>query len=412
MAGRDNRAAVFDLVRSAGTVSRVKLAQHSGLTEASVSRIVKSLLDEGIVVETGHGVSTGGKRPTLLTLSPRARQAAGVYLSDYQVRIVIADLAGDVLLTRILGRGRMTSGRQDLVLAVASALDDMLVEIKVDRAALLGVGVASPGRAETIRRGLTDDLEWTWLAIERDLAAASGLFVLVENDATCAALGEYWASRTPASRDLGVVTVAGGIGFGLVTGGDVYRGASSNAGELGHVSVGFDGPDCYCGAKGCLELFASPGSMVKAALSQPELAERIGLTAAKLDTGEAFDRIARAAVAGDEGAHRVVVAAARALGAAIVSVTNVMDLDQVVLTGPTLDVIGSIFVKEVDDVVRRTAFARDAHLIQVRLASSGDDVAAVGAATLIVHHLLGRGTGPRTLITPLQAPAPMSRKTS
>ena len=389
MNGTDNRAAVFDLIRSEGTVSRVALAHGSGLTEASVSRIVKTLLEEGVVIEKGQGVSTGGKRPTLLELNAAGKHAVGVYLSDYEVRIVLTNLSGVVLASRTRGFGKVTVSRDEFVSSAAHDIAHLLAERKVDRTSVLGVGVAIPGHFSSTPRDATDETEWAWSVIEHDLATATGFLVLLENDATCAAMGEYWASRAPSAQDLGVVTIASGIGFGLVTNGDVHRGASSNAGELGHVSVDMAGPSCYCGSRGCVELYAAPRSMVAAGRRDADLAKLLGAESSS-DTSASYSSLARAAVDGNESARAIIASAAKALGAAIVSVANVLDLDQVVLTGPALDVAGPLIVDEVGRIVSQTVFAREAHPVHIRLSASRDDPAAVGAATLVIHHLLDR----------------------
>src|SRR4029078_6170141 len=93
----DTRSAILDLVRSSGTVSRVELAQLSGLTPSSITRIVKSLIDERLVIETGFGDSTGGKRPSLIELNPKAGYAVGLSLDDERRTHAVADLGGPVV---------------------------------------------------------------------------------------------------------------------------------------------------------------------------------------------------------------------------------------------------------------------------------------------------------------------------
>src|ERR1700712_2151299 len=91
------RSAILDMVRSGGTVSRTELAEMSGLTATSITRVVKSLIADGLVVETGFGESTGGKRPSLLELNPTGRFAVGVSLDSGRLTYVVTDLVGKVI---------------------------------------------------------------------------------------------------------------------------------------------------------------------------------------------------------------------------------------------------------------------------------------------------------------------------
>ena len=100
----NTRSAVLDLIRSGGVVSRGDLVQLSGLTAPSITRIVKVLIEDGLVIETGYGDSTGGKRRTLLELNASSRYAIGLSLDDARLTYVVTDLAGN-LVGRLVAEG-------------------------------------------------------------------------------------------------------------------------------------------------------------------------------------------------------------------------------------------------------------------------------------------------------------------
>jgi predicted NBD/HSP70 family sugar kinase len=396
----DTHGAILDLIRSGGEISRVELALRSGLTEASVSRIVKQLLLDGVIAETGRGISTGGKRPTLLQLNSGSRHAVGILVSETRVEYVVTDLAGKVIAASE-APGMAHQSRAELVGRAVVDVEAMLAQAGVALSTVLGIGVATPGRQEfrdySTAQNPFDYTEWVWGLIEADLAAASGRPISVENDSTCAAIGEFWSSRAPTAKDFGVVNIANGIGFGLVTAGDVYRGASSNVGEIGHTILDVNGQECPCGNRGCLETMASTPRIVADALAQPDLVARLGLTGTVSEMWEDYERICIAAAAGDEEAARPIIDAARLIGKALVSVTNVLDLERIVLTGPALDHVGRIFTDVVSDELDHRAFVRNVHPTEVSLSESGRHSAAVGAATLIIHERLGAIRRPRDL---------------
>ncbi|MCJ1688353.1 ROK family transcriptional regulator [Rathayibacter sp. VKM Ac-2927] len=396
----DNYGALLDLIRSGGSISRVELAVRSGLTEASVSRIVKQLLSDGVIAETGRGVSTGGKRPTLLQLDNASRHAIGLFIAETRVECVLTDLAGRVIASAT-SPGMAHQNRAALVTRAAESVDQLLIDARVDSETLLGIGVAVSGRQAfsgyATRVHPFDLAEWQWSLIERDLREATGRSISVENDSTCAAIGEFWSSRAPAAKDFGVVNISNGIGFGLVTGGDVYRGATSNVGEIGHMVLDVDGPECPCGNHGCLERLAAPPQIVDNALRNPGLVARLGLSGDGEDTLEDYDRIATAAVDGDDEARDLLTAAARYIGIALVSLTNVLDLERIVLTGPALDIAGQLVVDVVAAELQKRAYVRDIHPTEVRLADSGRHASAIGAAALVIHERLGAVRRPREL---------------
>ena len=107
-------SAILDLIRSVGTVSRTELIDRSGLTGASITRIVRQLLDEGLIAETGLGESTGGKRRTLISLNPSARSSVGVSLDHDRIAYVDIDLSGRVL-TEHSGRGTGSRSLSDVI---------------------------------------------------------------------------------------------------------------------------------------------------------------------------------------------------------------------------------------------------------------------------------------------------------
>ncbi|CAM5648652.1 hypothetical protein SALBM311S_07602 [Streptomyces alboniger] len=127
-------------------MSRVELAELTGLTNQTVSNVVRKLLDAGLVTETGYAPSSGGKRRTLLAARPEGAYALGVHLDPDAAVIVLVDLAGEAITTR---RVRLTvpSEPTDVVRRVARAALRLVDRSAVDPARLLGLGIAAPDRS-------------------------------------------------------------------------------------------------------------------------------------------------------------------------------------------------------------------------------------------------------------------------
>lgn len=386
----NTRRAILDLIRSGGVVSRIDLVERSGLTATSITRIVKILLAEGLVIETGLGGSTGGKRRTLLELNAGSRYAVGVSLDDARLNYVVTDLAGNSV-GRMVTPGLGDTYPPTVIERIADELEALLSRLDIRHADVVGVGVAGAGRMDAtggVLRASRQATEWEDFAVQEALEGASGLTVILENDSACAALGEFWAGRIPATQDFATLYMATGIGCGIVIDGKIYGGASSNAGEIGHMVVDANGPDCWCGSRGCLEVLAAPRSVVRRAMGSAAIVKSLGLSGAVTEVRREFALIARAAVQGDETCLELIEESAKYLAVAVVSLTNLMDLDRLHLAGPSLADAGSIYYRIIRDRVENVAFMRTVHPVRVELSEMGIESAALGAAAVMLQSTL------------------------
>ncbi len=388
-----SRALIVDLIRSSGPISRVELTQATGLTQPAVSMIVRKLLDDNVIVEAGSAPSTGGKPRKLLDINRRARIGIGVQLGFEAMTLVATDTNGGVL-----ARQRLWGARQDeptaVVSRIAEAVDRFLEGSALRGADAAGVAVVVPGPIDAAHGGMLNApalRPWTGFALREELERRIDAPVLVDNDASAAAVGEFWSRGVSRYSSFGAIYIGTGIGAGVVVDGALHRGASSNAAELGHITVDPDGPQCSCGNWGCLELYASPGALVASTEGLPDF-EGLDLSYAAADSQASFDALSRAAVAGHTAAEALLTRGARLVAAATLTLCNLFDLDEVVLTGPGLANAGSIYARETRTALTR-AFARHAHDITAELSSNPRDAAAIGAAAMTLQEQLAPGHG-------------------
>jgi predicted NBD/HSP70 family sugar kinase len=387
----ETRSAVLDLIRSEGEISRTDLARRSALTEKTISVIVKNLLDAGVIVEAGYAKSTGGKRPILLRLNDKELYAIGLTLDVDRSIGVLCGLDGTEI-TRIETDGTGQDDPAVVLDRLAPVLLDLLDRRGIDKTSVMGIGVASGGRQtwqREFRSGPDTTLADLWepYPTEKELGRRTGLRVIRENDANCAALGEYWTSGGSANRDFVTVYMAYGIGAGIVIGGTVYRGTSDNAGEIGHILADPQGPRCWCGRTGCLDAVASPRAITQQIVDDPELrsACRIG---DNTSFGEVYRLYARAVLEADMAATNLFRRTSQYLAVAINDVVNTLDLAQVTLAGPGFGQLGEHYRNVVETRLADYAFMRELHPIIVRLSRGGADAAALGAASVVLHRQL------------------------
>jgi predicted NBD/HSP70 family sugar kinase len=394
----ETRGAILDLIRSEGEISRTDLARRSALTEKTISGIVKSLIDSGVVVESGYARSTGGKRPILLRLNDKELYAVGVTLDVARCIIVLCALDGaELARSEIRGIG---SEQPTVVLRrVSSTVLRLLQRRGIDKEAVVGVGVALGGRRGSPLGWRIDaafaDL-WEPFPTEDELARLTGLSVLRENDANCAALGEYWTTGSSPTRDFATIYMAHGIGCGVVIGGSIYRGASGNAGEIGHTLADPHGVACWCGRYGCLETVASPRAITEQILHDPTLRAVCKVTDT-MHFGEIYERYGQLAREGVEPVVSLFQTAADHLASAVINLVNTLDLDLISLAGPGFAGLGENYRRIIEGRLADTAFMREVHPITVRLGSAGPDAAALGAASVVLH----RELTPHRLAAPL-----------
>ncbi|WP_189147890.1 ROK family transcriptional regulator [Streptomyces lacrimifluminis] len=403
-----NAALVLDLLRTAGAegISRLELAERTGLTPQAVSKITARLRAEGLATQAGHRASTGGKPRTVLRLVPEAGHAVGVHLDRDEVRVVLVDLMGTVVGERRAPLN-LGAGADVVVEGVAGEVEALLggespeVEALPGRhsgeaetlrgarpgrsgapredgsrkaeampggrpgeagrpgepgvrvGALLGVGVALPGpldHARGVLHRVTGFPEWDGFPLRDALARRLGVPVAVDKDTNAAALGLAVGGEGGSFAYLHLGT---GLGAGLVIGGALRRGARTGAGEFGHQVVQLDGPPCGCGDRGCIE------ALCLGAVARGDLDE-----------------------------------AARVLGAGAANLVGLLDIDRVLLGGRTVAAAPDRFVRGVAAVLAGRARREGAErAVPVRVAPGGARGVAEGAAQLLLAPLFGRAEG-------------------
>ncbi|WP_333774530.1 ROK family transcriptional regulator [Streptomyces sp. IBSBF 3136] len=352
-----NTALVLDLLRTAGAagISRLELAERTGLTPQAVSKITARLRDEGFAAEAGRRASTGGKPRTVLRLVPEAGHAVGVHLDRDELRAVLVDLDGTVVGQR-RGPLDLGAGAEAVLGGVAGVVRELVAEVLgspglATAGSLLGVGVALPGpldHARGVLHRVTGFPEWEGFALRDALTGRLGVPVVVDKDTNAAALGLSVAGEGGSFAYLHLGT---GLGAGLVIGGHVHRGARTGAGEFGHQVLQLDGPPCGCGNRGCVEV------LCLSAVSRGEVGE-----------------------------------AARVLGVGAGNLVGLLDIDLVLLGGRTVAAAPDTYVRgvaEVLDARARREGIPDA-TVPVRVAPGGERLVAEGAAQLLLAPLFGR----------------------
>jgi predicted NBD/HSP70 family sugar kinase len=384
-----NQQVVLETIRGASGVSRTEIAHDTGLTAQTISNIVRRLLDEGLVVESGKKSSARGGKPKVnLEINPDAGYALGAQIDRDEIALVLLNLGGQPL-RRV--RHAMPAGQapEEVVHLLAKSAKELIQEAGgVDRK-MLGLGVASPGPLDPENGVLYEPpgfKNWEEVPIKQMLQERTGYPVLVDNDAMAAAVGERWVGKARGTDNYAFVYNGWGLGAGLFLEGHVYRGATGTAGEFGHTSLDPNGPECECGNRGCLIRYCSPREIISAVERRLHAGESSSLRYSWLKKPGQLDlaTIRAAAIAGDQVAAEELAASGRMLGRAIVGMVNLLDLQMVVLGGKALGEAAYIYRREVEEALRKILYP-ERREVRVELSGAGEDSGAVGAASVVLH---------------------------
>jgi predicted NBD/HSP70 family sugar kinase len=381
--GGYNQAVILDAIRrSEDGVSRVELAARTGLSPQTVSNVTRRLLDEGFIVDSGTVSAGVGKPRTILRLDSGGRYAIGVHLDPTVITVVLLDLASQVIADRTISTP--ASGEAPLTIArIVETIDDLLGETGISRDRVIGVGVAAPGPIDMAAGTVLNPPllhGWRDVAIRDELADALAMPVLLEKDVTAAAVAELWAGGAADDRNAIFFYYGTGIGTGVILRNEVVRGVTGNAGDIAALIVGVADGDLRRPA-----ITAMPSVLVETAIAQGVLPSQSGPLGTE-DVRVLFAQLAQAAVDGDQQALRLLDAVADDIADGLVQLINLLDVDHVYFGGPFIPVMGEFLLARVPSRVHDAALLVVPHEIQFEASRFGDDVAAIGAATIVLDH--------------------------
>jgi N-acetylglucosamine repressor len=390
-----NQYLVLQLIQGRGPISRKDIAQLSGLSPASVTGITGELIERGLVREVGEVEVDGraGRRAVLLRLNPEAGFVVGVKLAVRAISCVLTDLDANVLYameTPLEGDGQARQAGEllppdEMIQATIEAVESLLAVAQVDRTRLLGIGVGVNGIVDS-EAGISrtaPHFGWRDVPLAAPLAAHFGIPVLLENDARTLTIAEQWFGAGRGVDHFVTVVVGYGIGAGVVTNGQIYRGALSGAGEFGHIVLQVDGPPCSCGKQGCLEALAGEPAILR----QVGQALAAGVPSALAGADSlSLEVVARAADAGDVLARRVLSNAGRWLGVGMASLISILNPQLLIINGEAV-CAGRWYFEPMEVALRAHAFDGLADSLRILTEPGGNEMWARGAACVVLSAL-------------------------
>jgi len=326
-----NRRIILDLIRTRQPVSRADLARLSGLQRSTISLITEQLMTEQWVTQGALGHLPRGRKPRFLHLNVERAGIIGVNVRPTNTTIALADLNANFIAHESFS----TDADPNVFIKDLTRRLESFIKLHPN-IYFEGIGVSMPGRVDSVSKKLVfaPNLGWRDVDLQTPLERATGLVIEIENAANACALAEIWFDRrSNGIQDLIAVTVSEGIGTGIISNGQLLRGAGGVAGEFGHISINENGALCKCGNRGCWEVYASNTAAINeyVRITSSGVAKKRGAQTEK--DAPSFDDILRLSEQGDTKAVEVLERMGHYLGVGFAMLIAGMSPSMIVVVG-------------------------------------------------------------------------------
>lgn len=385
--------ALIDLIRfTPGGISRSELARQLGLSRAAISSVVIAMQRKGLIGEVEEG-KHGGRKPIVLKINPELGFVIGIDMGASHVTLILADFS-----TKTLQEMHMPIdiqlGPRICLGQVDTYLNEMLgnAGLLMSQVKAVGVGIPGPVLAELGVVSSSPTLPtWDGFPIRDMLQTMWKCPVSVNNDAELGVLGEWACGAGRGEKDVVYIKVGVGIGAGLLLDGQIYRGQTGCAGEIGHVVLVKNGPLCHCGNHGCLEALAGGWAIVQQARAAVQNGRQTSLREKQPLDALLPQDVVLAAGQGDEVAQKIVAEAGVSIGLAAAGLVNVVNPGMVIIGGSMVQ-NGDLLLEPIRREVQQRSLRAASRAVRIVPALLGRRSSGMGAVTraisLAIHRLV------------------------
>ena len=388
---RVNKKKILNLIYNGQPISRAEATKKSGISAPTVSRIVDSLIKEGLVQEIGTGKSTGGRCPRMLKMADTENYIIGIDLGTTNIYGILADLNAKIIYEEKRPT-KLGEGFYKIMDQTAEVIETLINQAKDRNKRLCGIGMAVAGLINKQRNivEFSPNFHWHDVDIIGNLGKRFDMPIFFDNVTRVMALGELCYGVGKQYQDFIFVNIGYGIGAGIILNGSPLLGANGMAGEFGHITIEKDSKiQCDCGNFGCLEALASGRGIARAA--QNALEKGADSILAKMCKGNiqtvSAEMVATAAKKGDALAWNVFQQAAEYIGIGIFSLINLFNPEAIIIGGGVIQA-GEILFDNVRKTINARSLNRSSRGVPVLAPTFGLKVAAIGAVALVMNKLL------------------------
>jgi len=337
-----NQELMIEYLMKNGETSRAQLAKDLSISKPTVSLNAEKLLEKELLIETGEGLSSGGRKPTLLNFNYDHKIIVAIDLNRNQPLIALSNLSGRLMFSTSLEM-MVTESKPFLIQRLTTAINELIINHAYDMTSLGAISIAVPGVIDDVNDKIfanPQDNLWTDLNLKKVLTEIYHVPVLMKNDISMAALGVKHYGLGKDYDDLLYVSAGHGIGGGIILKGELLEGKRNFAGELGITRLNGDKT---------LEEQIGSSAIVERIKADIKLGQECKLS---LDQPLTLKEIKTAITAGDEYLIEVIKSSANILGNAVANIALILDLEAIVVGG-VLSEVGDLFITNIEDRVQQ-----------------------------------------------------------
>ena len=309
----------------------------------------------------------------------------GVDLGGTNVKVALVDKNGKIVYTNSEPT-RAELGYQYVISNIKQVIYASLKETDISKDAVGGIGIGCPGQIDSVNgivRKLPNLPGWVNIPLAQIMEEEFSLPTKLDNDVRCATLGEYNFGAGKGATNLICITVGTGIGSGIILNGQLIRGASMSAGEIGHMTLeDCNGPICGCGNTGCLESLASGPAIVQMAEDYIRGGKSSKFVELSGNTPLSAQTISEAAKSGDSVAQTIFYVTGRWIGIALSSVVNLLN-PEIIIIGGGVAQAGDLLFDPIRETIRKRALRIAYEAVKIVPAELGESAGVIGASLLV-----------------------------
>lgn len=385
---------IYERICRQTTVSKTELLEQSGMTVSTLTRLLEELTIQGLILESGFGASTGGRRPILYEKNSAYAYVFGLEISRTLSKLVLVDLGMKKLDTR---SWTMTAEMTPdvLIRLIVEEVQKMLSTHNINSSSVLGIGIGAVGPVDRISGTILEPSYfpakgWRNVEICRQLTGELGIPALLDNGANTAILAESWHQRTQSFKHLLYIHAGIGLRSSMVSEGKVIYGAVDMEGSVGQMIIQTDGIPHRdtSGNYGALESYASLYAIEKAARSALKQGRSTVLSHLVDDPEHVtYLHVMEALKKNDPLVVEIITEAATYFGIGLANLLNILHPEKVILGGPLI-AGGELFFQTATQVAIRKTYYYPAYQVVFSKGQLGEEALAIGAAVMVMDQLV------------------------
>lgn len=390
-----NDISILGMIYQNGPVSRGEVARQLGITLPTVTTTVKALLEKGVIQETEMKEQdfSLGRRAMAVDIAPKSRFVAGIEWSPFGPVCCISDLRGNQIAKKRHGQGMFCPEYRDMMELTGEYVEEMLRESGVPREKLAGAGFATPGMVDSERGVLVSSslgkTDWSGKRVRADLEELLGMSAAIENHVKARAIGQDLFCRAQRPEVYLYYFVQAGISCCIMVNGEPFGKGKQGTGDISHSVVDLKGPVCYCGKKGCLQVFSGENHLLERGMAMAGEGKCPALSSLLAsDSPLTMDLLLQAADQGDQEIEEMLLLGVRYMGISIANIVNLVNAPLVVIDSAVT--MSARMRDYLDQVIREHNYFKEELELTTDYIDANRYTGAMGACAVAVKELFIR----------------------